>query len=94
MLPATEAGGPYTITATSQKHGSATLQDVLFGDVWICSGQSNMHFTVPMVRFLLIVASNSSFYCCNYFHNCRHSMLLWRYTELINTPISDYSLQT
>ena len=49
MLPATEAGGPYTVTATSQKHGSATLQDVLFGDVWICSGQSNMHFTVPHV---------------------------------------------
>jgi sialate O-acetylesterase len=23
-----------------------TLNDVLFGDVWICSGQSNMHFTV------------------------------------------------
>ena len=49
MLPATEAGGPYTVTATSQKHGSATLQDVLFGDVWICSGQSNMQFTVPQV---------------------------------------------
>ena len=49
VLPATEAGGPYTVTATSQKHGSATLQDVLFGDVWICSGQSNMQFTVPQV---------------------------------------------
>jgi sialate O-acetylesterase len=26
-----------------------TLQDVLFGDVWICSGQSNMQFTVNMM---------------------------------------------
>jgi sialate O-acetylesterase len=26
-----------------------TLHDVLFGDVWICSGQSNMQFTVDMM---------------------------------------------
>jgi sialate O-acetylesterase len=26
-----------------------TLHDVLFGDVWICSGQSNMQFTVNMI---------------------------------------------
>ncbi len=26
-----------------------TLHDVLFGDVWICSGQSNMEMTVSMM---------------------------------------------
>jgi len=26
-----------------------TIHDVLFGDVWICSGQSNMQFTVDMM---------------------------------------------
>ena len=26
-----------------------TLQDVLFGDVWLCSGQSNMQLTVNMI---------------------------------------------
>ncbi len=26
-----------------------TIQDVLFGDVWICSGQSNMELTVSMI---------------------------------------------
>jgi sialate O-acetylesterase len=26
-----------------------TLHDVLFGDVWVCSGQSNMQFTVNMM---------------------------------------------
>jgi sialate O-acetylesterase len=26
-----------------------TIHDVLFGDVWICSGQSNMQFTVNMM---------------------------------------------
>jgi sialate O-acetylesterase len=28
---------------------SITLHDVLFGDVWICSGQSNMQLTVNMI---------------------------------------------
>ena len=40
----------YTITATSQKYGSIKISDVLFGDVWVCSGQSNMQFTVSQVR--------------------------------------------
>jgi sialate O-acetylesterase len=26
-----------------------TIHDVLFGDVWVCSGQSNMQFTVDMM---------------------------------------------
>ena len=39
----------YTVTVTSQKHGSIKISDVLFGDVWICSGQSNMQFTVSQV---------------------------------------------
>ena len=43
-----EAGGPHVITATAG-NVSITLNDVLFGDVWICSGQSNMHFTVAQV---------------------------------------------
>ena len=43
-----EAGGPHVITA-SAGNMSITLNDVLFGDVWICSGQSNMQFTVPSV---------------------------------------------
>ncbi|XP_067675204.1 sialate O-acetylesterase-like [Haliotis asinina] len=47
QLPAIDAGGPYNITATSNE-GSISLTDVLFGDVWICSGQSNMQFTVSM----------------------------------------------
>ena len=50
-LPATGPNtGPHEITASL--HGqdtSITLKDVLFGDVWVCSGQSNMQFTVAMV---------------------------------------------
>ena len=36
-----EEGGPYTINATYGEC-TITLDNVLFGDVWICSGQSNM----------------------------------------------------
>ena len=40
QLPPTNAGGPYemVITATNK----ITLHEILFGDVWFCSGQSNM----------------------------------------------------
>ncbi|MEM7311078.1 MAG: sialate O-acetylesterase [Planctomycetota bacterium] len=38
-----EAGGPHTI-AISAASGSVTLNDVLIGEVWVCSGQSNMEW--------------------------------------------------
>ncbi len=36
------AGGPYTLTASAKVGPSQTISDVLVGDVWLCSGQSNM----------------------------------------------------
>lgn len=39
-LPPTAGGGPYTIDIRASNR--ITLKDVLFGDVWFCSGQSNM----------------------------------------------------
>ena len=43
-LPATPAGGPYTLTVKGQN--TIVLEDVLVGDVWLASGQSNMQFKV------------------------------------------------
>ncbi len=43
-----EAGGPYTLTVKGRKT-SATFDDVLLGDVWVCSGQSNMEFSLSNV---------------------------------------------
>ena len=40
VLPATNAGGPHTIIITGKN--KITLKEILFGDVWFCSGQSNM----------------------------------------------------
>jgi sialate O-acetylesterase len=40
-LPTTKAGGPYNIIIISEKD-TLKINDVLMGEVWICSGQSNM----------------------------------------------------
>lgn len=37
------AGGPYTLTIATQKQ-KLQYDDVLAGEVWLCSGQSNMEF--------------------------------------------------
>jgi sialate O-acetylesterase len=44
-LPAQHAGGPHTLTIASGTERIA-LSDVLVGDVWVASGQSNMEFTL------------------------------------------------
>lgn len=37
-----KAGGPYTLTAQGTSGAGVTLSDLLVGDVWVASGQSNM----------------------------------------------------
>ncbi|MFM8215707.1 MAG: sialate O-acetylesterase, partial [Pirellula sp.] len=43
-LPAMEIGEPLTITVAGSS--TKTISDVLVGEVWICSGQSNMQWSV------------------------------------------------
>lgn len=73
-LEPVEAGGPYNVTAASNKE-TVTLTDVLFGDVWLCGGQSNMEFPTsrifnaseelrlaadfPHVRFFMVALTHS-----------------------------------
>ena len=38
----------HTITLTKGGALGATLEDVLFGELWVCSGQSNMAFLLEM----------------------------------------------
>src|SRR5690606_34800242 len=40
-LPALKAGGPYVLTAQAGQ-ARQVVSDVMVGDVWLCSGQSNM----------------------------------------------------
>ena len=44
MLPKQKAGGPYTLSINDK-----TLTDVMVGDVWLCSGQSNVDVTIERV---------------------------------------------
>ena len=43
-LPAQPAGGPLEMTISGET--TRVLRNVLLGDVWVCSGQSNMEFSV------------------------------------------------
>jgi sialate O-acetylesterase len=47
-LDAMEAGGPHQVIV--QGNNTITLNDVLVGEVWVCSGQSNMQFSVAAAR--------------------------------------------
>ncbi|MEK6479989.1 sialate O-acetylesterase [Catalinimonas sp. 4WD22] len=47
-LPEMKAGGPYTMTLKASN--TITLSDILIGDVWLCSGQSNMELPMRRVR--------------------------------------------
>ncbi|NXC52374.1 SIAE acetylesterase, partial [Aleadryas rufinucha] len=48
VLDPMDQGGPYALTA-EQGLENVTLRDIYFGDVWLCSGQSNMAMTVLQV---------------------------------------------
>lgn len=44
-MPAMQAGGPYTLTIASRKEKrTIEYKNVMVGEVWLCSGQSNMEF--------------------------------------------------
>ena len=43
-----QAGGPHTMQIKASN--SITVSDILIGDVWLCSGQSNMELPVRRVR--------------------------------------------
>jgi sialate O-acetylesterase len=56
-LPPTKAGGPYNMDITAGN--KITLHDILFGDVWFCSGQSNMvhQMNIHDVRYASDIAA-------------------------------------
>ena len=58
-LPAMEYGGPYTLTIK----GKNTIQmtNVMIGEVWICSGQSNMEFPVSTTINAEVEIANANY---------------------------------
>ncbi len=47
-LPAMEVGGPYELTVAAGNN--IVYKNVMIGEVWLCSGQSNMAFTLSSAR--------------------------------------------
>jgi len=46
-LGTTQAGGPYVVSIEGKSQ--IELKNVMLGEVWVCSGQSNMEFTIKML---------------------------------------------
>ncbi|HYJ38581.1 MAG TPA: sialate O-acetylesterase, partial [Chitinophagaceae bacterium] len=57
-----EAGGPYIITIKGRN--TIELQNVMIGEVWVCSGQSNMEWSyasgLPLMKEDVQTANNSN----------------------------------
>lgn len=53
-----KAGGPYSVTISDGKE--LKLTDVLIGEVWLCSGQSNMEMPVKGFRNQPVIGSNEA----------------------------------
>ena len=48
-LPKAKAGGPYVLAVKGEGQEVTEITDVLVGDVWLCSGQSNIDVTIERV---------------------------------------------
>ena len=55
VLPAQKAGGPYSININNRE-----LKNILFGDVWLCAGQSNME--TPVARVMIMFGDEINAY--------------------------------
>lgn len=80
-LPAQKAGGPFDMEISASNQ--IRLKNILFGDVWLCSGQSNMEY--PMSR-LVDRYANEITTCEN--NNIRQFKVPQKYD--FNTPQEDY----
>ena len=63
LLQPTKAGGAYTVTATCTGcavNATQSISDVTFGDVWLCSGQSNSEYSLPAAWHCLPAAGLAS----------------------------------
>jgi sialate O-acetylesterase len=60
ILPPIKAGGPFTMKIDGTNH--ILLSDILIGDVWICSGQSNMVHQMELhsVRYAKEIANSNN----------------------------------
>jgi sialate O-acetylesterase len=60
VLPPQSAGGPFEMTFKGKNE--ITIKNILFGDVWVCSGQSNMELTLERLKekYSTVIASSEN----------------------------------
>ncbi len=78
-LPSMNAGGPYALRVSS-KDSTITLEDILIGEVWLASGQSNMQWSIKQTDDWEAEVAQ----CAN--DNIRFAMV---YREVSATPLDD-----
>jgi sialate O-acetylesterase len=59
MLTAEKAGGPYQLIVKATN--TITLNDILVGEVWVCSGQSNMEWPLELAKNAKEEISNANY---------------------------------
>jgi sialate O-acetylesterase len=89
QFAAMEAGGPYTLTINATS-GTATRSDILLGDVWLCSGQSNMEWTVKQANNFVEESKNADFPQIRHFGVAHEVALL----PVTNLPSGEWKLCT
>ncbi len=78
QLTPTPSGGPYDITATNTDTGETlTIHDVLFGDIFFCSGQSNMNFEMKKVSATCVVVQSGNLPKWSGLHLGSVTIFLW-----------------
>jgi len=78
------AGGPYTLTVSDGK--PVTFKNVMIGEVWVCSGQSNMEMPMKGYRNQPILGSNE--YIATSSNNSIRLITIPRKASLI--PLDDF----
>jgi sialate O-acetylesterase len=79
-----QAGGPYTLMVKSDK--SITFQNVMIGEVWVCSGQSNMEMPMTGWPNMPVFLSDTTIKAASNYPNIR----LFNLQKKISvTPLDD-----
>ena len=84
IIPPLHAGGPYSLTISSSTD-TLRFNNILAGDVWLCSGQSNMEFMVketPITEDELASIDNSRIRLYDMKAKYRTNAVMWDKTAL------------
>ena len=73
ILPSMKAGGPYSMSIDASNH--LVLNNIVIGDVWICSGQSNMTINMERVKekYPEEIAASENKFIRHYFLSTRYN---------------------